>query len=71
MEITINHEAKCECDWCGAHKDEREEMFFITPDDRAICEHCVEQNDWILTSPTGLLMWLYCQAIKLSWKEQA
>jgi len=65
---------KCECDWCG-HDNLRPEdadgtIFFITPDDRCICDACVDQNDWTLTAPSGLMMWQYCQAIQLSWVDR-
>lgn len=74
MAILHNNKLDCECWWCSATRQPdffEDEQYFVTPDNRTICETCVEQNDWILTEPGGVMMWAYCNEIKLHWQKGA
>jgi len=66
MEIRKTHKPGAKCDWCGGDHS-NSEAIYLTPESspRAICDSCVDETDWILTSAVGRLMWQFCQKVKL------
>ena len=65
----LNTDARCTCNWCGTYRTTTwsETIFYNAPQNRTICDWCVGQNDWVLTDPLGLEMWMFCNEIKLHW----
>lgn len=68
--ILETHKPDAECWWCGGTRADSEHLFIThEAEPRCICDTCVEQNDWILTTPSGMQMWAFCNRIKLDWQE--